>query len=295
MSKMSEMNKYMPLISRFYGYSLEDLDKAVNILRESVERQSLREYLELKRAKKEYLQMDALKGTYKGKHEADYEKLRTKAVKKFEEMEDYVEGAQYLVKTAEEIEEGIKFLNYNEAFKACCNIAFQIEMCHNMVIAGATFSELIKYIPGAQPGDVFHFVERYMGIKMDITAEERELIEQSEIERTIWKGTAGEGVPFYDFDEDCWRLDEDKTEYDVVGVAKKFIQAELQYPFFKDSVQPTYVNSFDEVLHALMKSPEVFSIEGVEEYYGVQERNIIRLVKEKMLEIHSRNVERASE
>ncbi len=292
---MSKMNEFITLISKAYSYSLEDLDKAVDILQEPVERQCLREYLHLKRAKKEYLQMDALEGTYKGKREADYEKMRIRAVKKFEEMESYVEGAQYLIKTAEEIEEGIKFLNYNETFKDCCNIAFQIEMCHNMVIAGATFSELIKYIPGAQPGDIFHFVERYMGIKMDVTVKERELIEQSEIERTIWKGTAGEGVPFYDFDEDCWRLDKDKTEYDAVGVAKKFIQAELQYPFFKDSVQPTYVNSFDEVLHALMKAPEVFSIEGVEEYYGVQERNILKSVKEKMIEIHSRNVERASE
>lgn len=286
---MDKIEELLFLVSQAQDCSLDDLEKAAYVLQETVERQSLREYLRIKKAKRDYMQMDAIEGTYRQKKESDFEKMRLKALKNFEEIEGFSVKAEYLLKAAAEIEEGVKFLNYNAALKECCNIAFQIEMTNNMVIAGATLSEMIKYIPESQPGDVFHFVERYLGITMDITDEERAMIEASEKEQKSWRGSAGEGVPYFDLNADCWRLDGDKMEYGAVGVAKEFAHVGLKYPFFRNSIQPIYADSFDDVLHALMKAPEAFCIEGVEEYYGVQELNMLRTVREKMLEIHSKN------
>ena len=48
---------------------------------------------------------------------------------------------------------------------------------------------------------------------------------------------------------------------------------------------PGHAHSFEGVLHALLDDPARFSIEGFEESYSEQERDMLRAVRERLLEI----------
>ena len=98
--------------------------------------------------------------------------------------------------------------------------------------------------------------------------------------------------PRYDRRKKTWRVDfEDRQseEGSLLYVAGEFAKTGLYFPYndseTKGREYPGHAHSFEGVLHALLDDPAGFTIEGFEEYYSEQERDMLRAVRERMLEI----------
>ena len=77
--------------------------------------------------------------------------------------------------------------------------------------------------------------------------------------------------------------DRDSEEGDLLYVASEFARTGLYFPYndtsTKDREYNGHAHSFEGVLQALLDDPEGFSIEGLEEYYSAQEREMLEAVK----------------
>lgn len=63
-------------------------------------------------------------------------------------------------------------------------------------------------------------------------------------------------------------------------VAKFLVQNELKYPFYwGNDTEVSYETKMEEILNIVWNDPDGFSIEGLEHYYGVLERELIMKVK----------------
>ena len=99
-------------------------------------------------------------------------------------------------------------------------------------------------------------------------------------------------LPTYDRRRKRWQVDFDDRDSEVGGllyVAGEFARGGLYFPYH-DSVTkgreyPSHAHSFEGVLHALLGDPAGFSIEGFEDSYSAQERDMLRAVRKRMLEV----------
>lgn len=95
-------------------------------------------------------------------------------------MSDPIEKLDYMLKTAEEISDAVYHLQYNEIYKNGCYIAFAIQVCKNMLEAGVSLTEIVKYVPRTSISDIYHLGERYLGIDVNVSDEELKLIEEED-------------------------------------------------------------------------------------------------------------------
>lgn len=184
---MDKLQHIIETVNTSNRYSASEIMDAIYSLQEETDRKGMRAYFSMLQAKDEYMKYDALDGKYKRKSEKDYEKQRLAALKKLENMEDVSQQIEFIVKTAKEIDEGIKHIAYNNAFKECCEILYRMEMCRHMAEAGATLTEIVKYVPETEMGDAYHLLEEHLGISMAITDEERKQIEKFDKEHPLKK------------------------------------------------------------------------------------------------------------
>ena len=98
--------------------------------------------------------------------------------------------------------------------------------------------------------------------------------------------------PFYDRRKKNWRVefeDRDAEEGGLIYVVSEFARTGLYFPFHDSASRgreyPDHAHSFEGVLRALLDDPAGFSIEGFEEYYSAQEREMLHAVREKLLEL----------
>ena len=98
--------------------------------------------------------------------------------------------------------------------------------------------------------------------------------------------------PHYDRRKRMWRVDfedRDSEEGNLLYVAGEFAKTGLYFPYndseTKGREYPGHAHSFEGVLHALLDDPEGFTIEGFEEYYSEQERDMLRAVRERLREV----------
>lgn len=97
------------------------------------------------------------------------------------------------------------------------------------------------------------------------------------------------GKPFYDSVNKVWKVITEVgiEEGDAIYVAGEFVKGGLIYPFHDEiSEKEQYHNhchDFNGVVEFLLKGPDYFSIEGFEEYYSQQERELLCSLKMKML------------
>ena len=98
--------------------------------------------------------------------------------------------------------------------------------------------------------------------------------------------------PRYDRRKKTWRVDfedRDAEEGSLLYVAGEFAKTGLYFPYndsgTKGREYPGHAHSFEGVLHALLNDPAGFSIEGFEEYYSEQERDMLRTVRERLIDI----------
>ena len=97
-------------------------------------------------------------------------------------------------------------------------------------------------------------------------------------------------IPYYDEHGRCWRVDfpdRPSEEGDLLYVASEFARTGLYFPYNDSSTKEKDYNGhahyFEGVLRALLDDPEGFSIEGFEEYYSLQEREMLTEVQEHLL------------
>ena len=97
--------------------------------------------------------------------------------------------------------------------------------------------------------------------------------------------------PRYDRRKKTWRVDfEDRQseEGSLLYVAGEFAKTGLYFPYndseTKGREYPGHSHSFEGVLHALLDDTAGFTIEGFEEYYSEQERDMLRAVRERLIE-----------
>ena len=71
-------------------------------------------------------------------------------------------------------------------------------------------------------------------------------------------------------------------------VASEFARTGLYFPYndsqTKDREYSSHDHYFEGVLKALLDDPEGFSIEGFEEYYSAQEREMLKAVQKRLLQ-----------
>ncbi|MBR5681627.1 MAG: hypothetical protein IKX19_13345 [Clostridia bacterium] len=98
--------------------------------------------------------------------------------------------------------------------------------------------------------------------------------------------------PRYDRRKKTWRVDfedRDSEEGGLLYVAGEFAKTGLYFPYndsgTKGREYPGHAHSFEGVLHALLNDPAGFSIEGFEESYSEQERDMLRAVRERLIDI----------
>lgn len=96
--------------------------------------------------------------------------------------------------------------------------------------------------------------------------------------------------PQYDRRKKTWRVDfKDRASEtgSLLYVAGEFARTGLYFPYndsgTKESKYPGHCHSFEGVLHALIEDPVGFTIEGFEDVYSAQERDMLRVVQEKLL------------
>ena len=98
--------------------------------------------------------------------------------------------------------------------------------------------------------------------------------------------------PRYDRRKKTWRVDfedRDAEEGSLLYVAGEFARTGLYFPYndsgTKGREYPGHAHSFEGVLHALLDDLAGFSIDGFEEYYSGQERDMLRAVRKRLLEL----------
>lgn len=114
----------------------------------------------------------------------------------------------------------------------------------------------------------------------------------------LWATEYGEGSaaayyrPCYDRLAKTWRVDfpdRPSEEGDLLYVASEFARTGLVFPYndsaARDRGYHGHDHSFEGVLRALLDDPEGFSVEGFEEYYSAQEREMLDAVQGQLLQM----------
>lgn len=292
---MSKLNKIVETICTLKNgdISSDAISEAAYIVEQPVEELALREYLAMKAAKDEYMQLDALDNRYRRKGEDEYERLRLRTLKDIEREEDIFKQIELLLERSQEIKEGIKGIYYNNMFRDCCKIPFMIEACKNMILAGATLTEIAKYVPGAQMGDIFHLAEDHLGLHIELTEDERKEVEKYDGKRgemaigttNVWQQLFMNGIPHKK--DDMWIMSEEEgKEYTTYQMAGYYAGCELSYPYYYREIKnPRYAESFEEVLEKIMLFPQDNSVEGLEAAYSQQEYHLLMILRGKLLEV----------
>lgn len=290
---MSNLNQLMETVSALYNEDISpwDVSEAVHVLETPVSELALREYLNFKSIKDDYMQYDAMEDTYKRKSEDVYEQLRQRTLILIENENNVLKQVKLLMETSKEIREGIKGIYYNNTFRDCCKIPFMINVCKNMILAGASLTEIVKYVPESQMGDIYHLAEDYLGLHLALTEEEKAEVErydkedgENKVRRTnVWQQLFVKGIPHKK--DGVWTMDDDPSTYDTYGMACRYAGCELSYPYYKEDVKnPRYADTFEEILEKTMLFPQDISIEGLERAYSPQEYHLVISLREKLLE-----------
>ena len=97
--------------------------------------------------------------------------------------------------------------------------------------------------------------------------------------------------PYYDRRRKKWRVrfrDAKAEEGSLLYVTCEFARTSLYFPFWNTETRGKeysgHDHSFEGVLDALLSDPDGFSIEGFEEYYSEQARELLDKVRQKLLD-----------
>lgn len=95
-------------------------------------------------------------------------------------------------------------------------------------------------------------------------------------------------IPYYDAINRVWKVTTEcgDEEGDAIYIASEFVMGGLFYPFHSERPDKeeyyNHCHDFVGVVEFLLKKPEYFSIDGFEEYYSLQEQELLMAIKEKL-------------
>ena len=97
--------------------------------------------------------------------------------------------------------------------------------------------------------------------------------------------------PYYDKRHKLWKVDfpdRFSEEGSLLYVASEYAYTGLVFPYntssTKDKDYDGHSHSFEGVISALLEDPNGFTIEGFEEYYSVQEKEMLQAIQKKLRE-----------
>ncbi len=97
-----------------------------------------------------------------------------------------------------------------------------------------------------------------------------------------------EKIPYYDSGSRTWKVvtEGGKEDGDALYIASEFVKGGLIYPFHSEPPEEeqyhNHTHDFSSVVEYLLKNPCYFSIEGFEQYYSQQERELLDDLKKKL-------------
>ena len=95
-------------------------------------------------------------------------------------------------------------------------------------------------------------------------------------------------IPFYDSTKHTWKLVTELgiEEGDATYIASEFVKGGLIYPFHSEPPEKeeyhNHTHDFNSVVEFLLNKPAYFSIDGFEEYYSEQEKELLNCLKVKL-------------
>ncbi|MBR5595874.1 MAG: hypothetical protein IKW30_00510 [Lachnospiraceae bacterium] len=104
------------------------------------------------------------------------------------------------------------------------------------------------------------------------------------------KASNKKNTPYFDSVSKTWKvtMEHGEEEGDAIYVASEFVKGGLIYPFHDEAPEKekyhNHRHDFEGVVEFLLKKPKYFSIEGFEEYYSLQEQELLLAVKNKLFE-----------
>lgn len=100
----------------------------------------------------------------------------------------------------------------------------------------------------------------------------------------LWKGCY---APAYNHAEKLWGAEVSSGMYwgDLTYISYMVCGVTMTFPFYYRDGEPDYAENFEQVLYALNRYPETFSIQGFEGRYSAQERRLLAALQEALLQI----------
>lgn len=97
--------------------------------------------------------------------------------------------------------------------------------------------------------------------------------------------------PHYDRRNKCWKVDfpdRGSEQGDLLYVAGEYAMTSLCFPYHTSQTRGKeysgHSHSFEGVIRSLLEDPDGFTIEGFEEYYSEQERDMLKQIRSKLLQ-----------
>lgn len=287
---MDTFNEVIVSVVNAQHIPMDELEKAIRIMETPFDDLLIKKRLELTEYRKESMSYDVLHDTYKKIDRSTYERIRTGAVET--EGKSPVEVAEQTIKFAKTLDEAATRMEYNRSCHEAGIAILMVEVCKHMMFAGATLTEILKYVPRTRPADIYHLGERYLGYVMELSEDERRLVEEDDAKSkcrptvdvaSLLKFPFTDGIPHIKNGQ--WELDSNGTT--VVGapsdIAQHFVDARMHYPYKDGNGNLKFKSNFEAILEALMENPEEFSVEGCEESYSKMELDLMQRVQKKMI------------
>lgn len=175
---MSRMDDMIRSVSKTQDIDLRKLCKCRDILERPFEDQILEEYFSLLDYQRGKMRMDIHFERYQGITIDGYEKLRTDVLEAVQNEADTQKASEMIIECGEKLKDAAFYINYHRAVENTCKVFFMIQVCQKMIKAGATLSEILKYVPDTKPRDVYNLAKDYFNIELPLSEDERKLVEE---------------------------------------------------------------------------------------------------------------------
>lgn len=102
--------------------------------------------------------------------------------------------------------------------------------------------------------------------------------------QTFWKGCY---TPTYNHEEKLWGVEDYLGIHtgDITYICYMACGMTMTFPYSYGEGNRDYAENFEQVLNALLRYPEEFSIQGFESKYSEQERQLLGALQEALLQI----------
>lgn len=291
---MSNWKEMIDNIIQIQNISSEEFQNALRILETPFEELLQKKHRDLTDYRENNLMFDMLDGTYCKLNKNGLELLRTCTLDSKSQETNPVKVADIIISVAKQLDEAAERMEYNQACYNAVITVFMIEVCKQMMFNGASLSEILKYVPRTSASDVYKLGERYLGYKMNLTEEERQMVDKdAALTGTNQTINLADAFKIFFHDEipkkngNQWSLQcgDNTLSGTAAYIAQLFTESEMCYQYKNEKDKTLFATTFDNVIDALLTDPKHFSINGCEECYSKMELDLLQRVQMKMLNI----------